>query len=498
MHPLLALSYSPIIIRYIFGTGGDSPNVLATAARLATSAARGSTPPPEPGLLRSLCRDREHRSKVVVDRLSIVSSPSGFLTVARVLNALQVAAVDANTSASRSASCGEGSSSVEEEGLTSVQSSVKKQIQNRLLAPIPLRPAVNTTVQIEVAELQSLLSLESRPLASVAVTGLTFEASRDQWWERGDDNAVSRYSPAAKAAPGAQENARTTGWPGWSLIGGLQASAYRYVRSRLHGLSVLDLTPDGQLHHEVVSHVGASETMPSVTAAVTSTSGTPEHGSNIVWKSAAPTTAATAAERLPVVVIDYVPAHAGERSAGEVNAYVRGLRVCLLRRFITEVAKYFGPAGLGPVFALNFGVDVGGAGISESDTIEQQEEDAAVVIGEEDTMIPDDWSVLSGKSGTGGGTRTDNSAGVQYSENVEHNAKQSGATLVPGDGSVDDSSDFASQSIRVTAVLGDVTVVLPRNTHSREAAAVHCDELVVEVSEGHSNCHSRTRGVPYP
>lgn len=479
---------SPFIIRYIFGTGGDSPNVLAAAARLATSAARGSAPPPEPGLLRSLRRDREHRSKVVVDRLSLVSSPSGFLTVARALNALRVAAVEANTSAYRPAFCGEGNGSAEEIGRTSVRASAKtKQIQYRLLAPVPLRPVVNTTVQIEVAELRSLLSLESRPLASVAITGLTFEASKDQWWERGGENASFSYSLASKAAAEAPENARSTGWPGWSLTEGFQASAYRYVRFRLNGLGVLDLTTDGQLHHEVISHVGASETVTSAAAVfATPAGGTPERGSDFAWKSAAPTAAATAAERLPVVVVELIPAHtADDHSVGEVNASVRGLRVCFLRRFMAEVAKYFGPDGLGPIFALNLGDDVSGAGISDSDAVEQEEESTAVVVGEEDAVIPDDWSVLSGKSGTDGGTRRESSGGVHLDENAaENGARQSGgAVSARGGGSVENSCGFTRKGMRVTAVLEDLTVVLPRNTHSREAAAVYCEELVVEVSE---------------
>lgn len=425
---------------------------------------------------------------MVIDRLSFVLSPSGVLTAARAVRALRSAAIQASTAASRPSSEREGNDTGDNvKGAPVKASPVAIQIQHRLLPPIPLRPTVNTAVQIEVAELHSLLSLESRPLASIAMTRLTFEASRDQWWKRSDGDASLTYSLSSKVAKEATQEftgTTATGWPGWSLTGGRRVSASRYLRSRVHGISVLDLTTDGQLHHEVISHVGAAEAVPSAAAGATAANVASER-SDRAWKASAPAfAAATAAEMLPIVVVEVVPGQTEDRRVGEVNASVRGLRVCLLRRFIAEVAKYFGPNGLGPVFSLDFGGDVASADVSLGNDADKYDgENAFVVIGEEDAVIPDDWSILSGASGSGDGkTRREGSAGVNTSEKKFNNDTGQAITASgPNDDNIGTNSGFATKAMRVTVVLENLTVVMPRNTHSREAAAVQCQELVLEV-----------------
>lgn len=473
--------------RHIFGSGGDSPNVLAAAARLATSAAQGSAPPLEPGLLDSLRRDREHRSKVVVDRLSLVSSPNGILTAARAIKALRDATVsiDAAIRKSGTSEVANGLAS-ENEGRPVRTRPEASHDQSGLPAPIPLRPAISTAVQVEIRELRALLSLDSRPLVSLSVSGLALEASRKQWWERNDGNLWRVSSPTSASADEAPGKAMTPGWPDWSFSEGRQASALRYVRFRLRRLSVLDLTTDGQLHHEVISHDGAGQTAASAAAAApTPPSGTADRGS---WnpRTYLKTTAAAPApvtEQLPVV-IEFLPARPDGRAVGKVNASVRGLRVCFLRRFAAELTKYFGPDGLGPVFAVaqsfSSGNPLAAVGVGEHDP--NRRGDKLGVVGDEaDAAIPDDWSVISDSSvsrSRGVVSNSDIDVGEQGTNN---GTAHDGAQSPPNDRSVDRRREIASKGMHVTAVLEHLTVVLPRGTHSREAAAVRCEQLVLEA-----------------
>lgn len=476
--------------RHIFGSGGDTPNILAAAARLAVSAARGSAPPPEAGLLGSLCRDREHRASIVVDRLSSVTSPAGFLTAAKAAKDLRTAAVDANP-----ANYGEGTSS----RVARDQRLPARQATTRMLAPLPLRPAVTIAVQLQVGEVRSLLSLESRPLASLSMSGLAFEAHRNEWWERTSvdysnlgaiaefvrgkatwvdtrGDAEVRRVPAATDV--GRERAMPTGWPGWSLTAGRKATALRYVRVRLQGIRILDLTTDGQLHHEVVSHAEAAGT----NTATAATGGTAERGP-YSGQTARPygrgAAAVAAAERLPVVVVEFVPARADGRKDGELNASVRGVRVCYLRRFMAEVIKYFGPDGLGPVMEVARTFAGGEAEVPGSDDDDEEEEKVAVVVGEEDAAVPDDWSVVSSVTNRAGVKRDarETSPGAPLGQQP---GDGQGGTATP-DVESRDSRVNMNRAMRVTAVLEDLTVVLPRSTHSREAAAVQCEKLVLEV-----------------
>lgn len=507
----------PRVHRYIFGSGGDTPNILAAVGRLVTCAARGSAPIPEPGLLGRLRRDRERRASVAIDRLSFVASPNGFLTAARAATALEAAAAAASRAASPTVRKENGMEADAGQRHAPAVATVR-----RSSPPLPLRPSVSTSVQVQLGELRSLLSLESRPLASLSLSGLAFETSRSDWWELDNvgDGVFQASSRGQTAPPGgvggsacpyptrtATEVARersmpSAGWPGWTWTGGRHRTALGYVRVSLHALDVLDLTTDGQLHTEVISLAETAEAAAPVAAPAAGTSTTYRRSSSgkssRAHQHAAKSTAATRppppAVRSPVIVVERIPTRSrgGGDEGGEVKASVRGLRVCFLRRFMAEVIKYFGPDGLGPVFAVarSFGADgvgsPGTVGIG-SDTDDQDEEKVAVVVGEEDVAIPDNWSVISPGSRASYSSSPPPAAAAAASPG-DWRARSNGAVPVAGsrfDGggaSVSGETGGGSAGVRVTAVLENVTVIVPRSTHSREAAAVKCDELVVEVS----------------
>lgn len=446
-----------------------------------------------------------------IDRLSFVASPNGFLTAARAATALEAAAAAA--------------SACKQE--TTATDAVKKPVEICPLAPLPLRPAVSTSVQVQVGELRSLLSLESRPLASLSVSGLSFAASRNKWWDLDEINDGAFQASGAKAAATraewagtppavhlhptrsvtqmAQERSMpTAGWPGWTWTKGRHRAALGYLRVSVQGLGVLDLTTDGQLHNEVVSHAEAADASSSATPVASSTSTIDRRSSagtksfrahETTTKSPATTAAAAAAAaavstaaagRLPVVVIELIPASSGRRHGGEVNASVRGLRVCFLRRFMAEVTKYFGPDGLGPVFAVARSIGGGGLAADPVGSVaqEQEEEKVAVVVGEEDEAIPDNWSVVSSDGGGSGVARTDG-RNASASSPGGRNEDVRGTPVMTGSGGGTGNGGGevgAGTGMRVTALLQDLTVVVPRSTHSREAAAVRCDEVVLEVS----------------
>ena len=189
-----------------------------------------------------------------------------------------------------------------------------------------------------------------------------------------------------------------------------------------------------------------------------------------------------------MIVVELIPGvsrRGGE--GGEINASVRGLRVCFLYRFVAELIKYFGPNGLGPVLAVvrrfgGGGESGGGGGGGGGDVgSEAEDESIAVVMGEDDQAIPDKWSVAGsdeGRHGGGGGGGRSSGAGVAASPGAQgagtNRAKAAGlAARGP--------ADESGPGTRVTAALQDLVVVIPRNTHSREAAAATCEELVLEV-----------------
>lgn len=481
--------------RYIFGSGGDTPNMMAAVGRLATAAARGAAPPPEPGLLERLRRDRERRASVVIDRLSFVASPNGFLTAARAATALESAMMAAWTPPY----IGTADATKGPEPANALRPS----------APLPLRPLMSTTVHVQVAELKSLLSLESRPLASLSMSGLAFEASRSEWWDLDEIEEVTSQPPGGNAAPPspmwggttstaypkstqtAAEKAQarsmpTAGWPGWTWTRGRHRKALGYLRICLQGVGVLDLTTDGQLHSEVVSHAKAADVTVSAAhgATATPTSMTGRRSSANRTMRAHETAARwAAAEQPPVVVVEVIPARFG--GGGEVNASVHGLRVCFLRRFMAEVTKYFGPDGLGPVFAVARRV---GGGRSAADGPESEAPDraetVAIVVGEEDEAIPDNWSVLSLDGEDEDGVKTVRGSGDAVSSGTGNVRTSSGRVFDSVDEAVSSKSEVdmdMEAGMRITAVLEDVAVVIPRSTHSRESAAVKCDELVLEV-----------------
>ena len=463
--------------RHIFGSGGDTPNIVAAVGRLAASASRGSAPPPEPGLLESLCRDRERRASVAIDQLSFVASPNGFLTAARAATALEAVAVDA--AAALAPSNGrQGGMATSTGGKKGLSVGVGEAI--RPVVPLLLRPLVSTSVQAKVGEFRSLLSLESRPLTSLSVTSLAFEASRSEWWDLDEITAAIFHStddPQTAANVDLERRMPNVGWPGWAWTGGRHRTALGYLRVSLQGLELLDLTTDGQLHNQVISHEGApvegAASLSAMHGAARGTSATFRRASGSRGSRAheAPPKEAAAVERLPVIVVELIPENSRRSGGGEVNASVRGLRICFLHRFVAEVLKYFGPDRLGPVFAV---VRRFGRGDSDRDVAhsEAEEESVAVIVGEEDQVIPDKWSIAGSEDGRGGNSRSAHTSsagarGEKYPTKAEV-APESGVE--------------AGVGMRVIAVLQDLTVVIPRNTHSREAAAVKCKELVLEVS----------------
>lgn len=487
--------------RYNFGSGGDTPNTLASASRLAKNLARDSPAPPEPGLLDSLRRDREHHWTVVVDRLSLIVSPTGLMSAATAAVALRLRAREALSATDNSPTPRPWSSASSSHSRGGSARSRNAFPQAR--RPLVLRPSVSTSVHLQVEEMWSMLSLEGRPLVSSTLRGLAFQASVNQWWERnsdGDAQGLRGAGQAADAASSPPNPPEPRDWPRWwSFTEGREATALRYLWLRLHGLAVSDLTTDGQLHNEVISHATSTRAMsgpgtaPDGVDRASSTYGR-RRRSQEKWSSwsagggAAATAASTGsfAERLPTVVLELVPAHDGVPGVCKVN--VRSLRLCYLRRFTAEVVKYFGPDGLGPVFdlarSLLTGVGDGGGGVAESD--EDEEEKVSVVLGEEDSVLPDDW--LFGSSETGRTADEPRSQQVTGGD-VEAGRQAGGDRAAPGgdDGRRSSSSDGVDSqgdegaSVRVTAVLQDLTVIVPRNTHSREAAALRCDELVLEV-----------------
>lgn len=475
---------------------------MAAVGRLAAFASRGSAPPPEPGLLDSLCRDRERRASVAVDQLSFVASPNGFLTAARAATLLEAVATEAAASLSPNGDKDSMPTSAADKG-------VPVAVVVRPSVPLLLRPSVSTSVHAYVGEFRSLLSLESRPLASLSVTGLAFEASRSEWWELGNINVNALHDPGSKTTnrsaawvdtqsasrPGRsrtpagvdlKRSMPTAGWPGWAWTGGRHRVALGYLRVSLQGLEVLDLTTDGQLHNQVISHEGAPDPVAAAPAATHAASGgipaadsresagrsSREH--EAATKEAA---AAAVAERLPVIVVELFPENSRPSGGKEINASVRGLRVCFLHRFVAEVIKYFGPDRFGSVFAVvrRFG---GGGDVKSADAAESEvdDESVAVVMGEADQTVPDKWSVTGSNDGHDGNSRRGRDGAGN--DHVKPGSMHGSGEVGTGGGEAGGSG----AGMRVTAVLQDLTVVVPRNTHSREAAAVKCEELVLEVS----------------
>lgn len=588
------LSACPFIVpaRHIFGSGGDTPNVLAAAGRLATAAARGSAPPPEPGLLASLRRDRERRISVTIDRLSFVVSPNGFLTAARAATAFECAVSEAAAASRLSPGVDEYDdapahgkrpmsgvdrndapaggtrpiSGVDRDDAPAggrrpiygadrydAPAGVKSPMPGvhpygapanggkrtmcvvraaaRPLAPLLLRPSVSTSLQVQIGEFRSLLSLESRPLASLSLSGLSFEASRSEWWDVSDINddafQASGWRDATRGAwissttpggawvgtsttPGDNDRQSSTrrqgagtarersmplaGWPGWTWTGGRRRADLGFLRVCLQGLGVLDLTTDGQLHAEVVSHAksrggvaesggyassGTPSSAPPRRSSSSRSSRGQEAGSRSGGKAAGPGVAV--ADQAPVVVVELIPASSGGGRGGEVKASVSGLRVCFLLRFMAEVIKYFGPDGLGPVFEVVRHIGCGNVDDDDAgrgDTEHQEGKKSAVGAGKEDTAVPDAFSEGSSVDRRRSGSRR-NRARTPAASPVK---QQTEIPATPASQSRSGSNAAGAEAaMRVTAVLRDLTVVIPRNTHSREAVAAKCQELVIEV-----------------
>lgn len=449
---------------------------------------------------------------MAVDQLSFVASPNGFLTAARAATVLEAVAAEAASSVRPSA---------DQDGVTPTNANAAGRGEAsvaavaRPSAPLLLRPSVSTSVHVHVGEFHSLLSLKSRPLASLSVTGLGFEASRNEWWELGNSNSNIFDDPGAKTAkrsmawvdtpsasrpdrprrPAGVDVKRSTpavGWPGWAWTGGRHRVALGYLRVSLQGLEVLDLTTDGQLHNQVISHDGAPDPVAAPPAATHAASGgiraadsresagRTSRAHEAATKEAA---AAAVAERLPVIVVELIPGNARHHGGKEINASVRGLRVCFLHRFVAEVMKYFGPDRLGPVFAVVRRFGRGGGGVEAADATgsEVDDESVAVVMREEDQTVPDKWSIADSDEGHDSNSRI----GRDGDENDRPKPGSSMSGFGEGESARGGGeAGISGTGMRVTAVLQDLAVVVPRSTHSREAAAVKCEELVLEVSFG--------------
>ena len=409
---------------------------------------------------------------VVIDQLSFVASPKGFLTAARAATALEAVAADAATALTLPNGA-QGDTATTPEGKKSVDVGAPV----RPAAPLLLRPSVSTSVQAKVGEFRSLLSLDSRPLTSLSMTGLAFEASRSEWWDLNELNTAIFHSMGGAQTADDVDLDRTlpnVGWPGWAWTGGRHRTALGYLRVSLQGLELLDLTTDGQLHNQVISHKGAPDEMATSPSAMSGTArGTSTNrrasGSRGSRAHEATPKDVAVVELLPVIVVELVPRNSRRSGGGEINASVRGLRVCFLHRFVAEVLKYFDPDRLGPVFAVvrRFGREGGDRDVAGS---EAEDESVAVVVGEEDQVVPDRWSIAGSEGGRDGDSRT------AYAASVGVRAEN-----YPAKAEVAPVSGETAAGMRVIAVLQDLTVVIPRNTHSREAAAIKCEELVLEV-----------------
>lgn len=480
-------------IRYIFAAGGDSPNIMAAVGRLVMYAARGASPPPEPGLLERLRRDRERRATVAIDKLSFVASPNGFLAAAKAASTLDSVAAAAAAAANMPRG-GDGVSGGN--GPTVVAKTLPPS------APLPLRPALFTTLNVKVGEFRSLLSLESRPLASLGVIGLAFESSQSEWWDL-DEVSVgdalvrdSRNSVGSFSTRGLERSTpRIASWPGWTWTRGRSRKTLNYMQVLLESVAVQDLTTDGQLHSEIISHANASQELAPAASSATAVGGDQSfYGRSSREREAfmrpPPETAASVAtpsvvKRSPVVVIELRPADNGRRGR-EFQATLRGLRVCFLRRFMAEVTKYFGPDGLGPVFAIarSFGDRGKGVDRAETDSVdgEEKKQEYTGTVNEQDEPMFDNWSIASLE-----GDAEDEEGSSDGVENIGKCA--AGFSNTPGNcmdgrsqGVVDGTDSATARSgVRVTAVFENLVVVLPRSTHSLEAAAITCNELALEV-----------------
>lgn len=440
--------------------------------------------------MESLCRDRERRASVAIDQLSFVASPNGFLTAARAATALEAVAADAAAALAppNGDQDGMATSTEGKQGVSAAGAAVRPAALTLTFTPLLLRPSVSTSVHVKVGEFQSLLSLESRPLTSLSVTGLAFEASRSEWWDLDEINASIFHNlggPRTAANVDLERRMPNVGWPGWAWTGGRHRTALGYLRVSLQGLELLDLTTDGQLHNQVISHEGAPDEMAASPGAMhggasaargTSATDRRASGSRSSRVHEATTKESATVERLPVIVVELIPENSRRSGGGEINASVRGLRVCFLHRFVAEMTKYFGPDRLGPVFAVVRRFGRGGSDFDVAGGEAEDEVAVAVVVGEEDQAVPDDWSVAGSEDGRDGDSRTAHGgAGAPSAAGTRAEKYPAKAELPPGSGA-------AGAGMRVTAVLQDLTVVVPRNTHSREAAAVKCKELVLEVS----------------
>lgn len=468
---------------------------MAAVGRLVMYAARGSAPPPEPGLLEKLRRDRERRATVAIDKLSFVASPNGFLAAARAASTLDSVAAAAAAAAATIPRGGNGVRGVS--GPTVMAKTLPPS------APLPLRPALFTKLNVKIGQFRSLLSLESRPLASLGVIGLAFEASQSEWWDLDevsvcDARACDSGDGVGSLSKRALERStpRMASWPGWTWTRGRSRKALSYMQVFLESVSVLDLTTDGQLHSEVVSHANAPHELASATSSATATGGDRSFNGRSSKEreafvrppretAASIATTPSVVKRSPVVVIELRPPDDGRRGR-EFQATLRGLRVCFLRRFMAEVTKYFGSDGLGPVFAIirsfgDRGKTVDGAEI-DGLNLEEKKQESDGVVNEQGEAMFDNWSIASlegdveDEKGSSDGVENSGKCAAGFSNTL-------GNCTGGGSQCVSDGANLATDrsGVRVTAVFENLVVVLPRSTHSLEAAAITCDELALEV-----------------
>ncbi|CAM9768343.1 unnamed protein product [Choristocarpus tenellus] len=129
------------------------------------------------------------------------------------------------------------------------------------------RPMMSTNIQFSVVSFNCLLSLDSRPLAKLSVSSLAMETVSESWWVRCRGGVRVRVSAGEESrdrgptlAAGAAEAVAGAGINGVSRVRAMkwtQMSSMKFLRLNVDGLGLMDLTPDGQLHHEVIT--GAME-----------------------------------------------------------------------------------------------------------------------------------------------------------------------------------------------------------------------------------------------
>ncbi|CAM9679056.1 unnamed protein product, partial [Discosporangium mesarthrocarpum] len=137
------------------------------------------------------------------------------------------------------------------------------------------RASVTTRVQARAASFDCLLSLDSYPLASLSLSGIMAETVSEKHWRKLRRNpGPTPGAPGGRVGPGAGVGVQATAdndysggrvagsAPPWARGGWEQLRSTRYMWMNVDGLGLLDLSPDGNLHSEVLTHQGPEPARP--------------------------------------------------------------------------------------------------------------------------------------------------------------------------------------------------------------------------------------------